>query len=45
MDVGASGDGGKDGFRQGKGKGVAHCIDEDVGNKQGEGVISENEGA
>ncbi len=45
MDVGAGGDGGKYDFGEGKGKGVAHCIDENVRNKHREGVISETERA
>lgn len=45
VDVGAGGDGGEEEFGEGEGEGVAHCVDEDVGNEEGESVVGEDEGA
>lgn len=45
VDVGAGGDGGEEEFGEGEGEGVAHCVDEDVGDEEGESVVGEDEGA
>lgn len=45
VDIGAGGDGGKEEPGKGKGKGVSHGVDEDVGNEKREGIIGEKDGA
>lgn len=42
MDVRAGGDRREDKFGKGEGKGVAHCIDEYIGDKEGESVIGKD---
>lgn len=39
MHVGAGGYGREEEFGEGEGEGVAHCIDEDVRDEKGEGVV------
>jgi hypothetical protein len=45
VDVCGCGDGGEEGVGEREREGVAHCVDEDVGDEEGEGVIGEDQGA
>lgn len=45
VDVGASGNGGEEELGEGEGEGVAHCVNENVGDKKGESVVCEDKRA
>ena len=45
MDVGTGGNIGEEVVRHGNGKGVAHCIDEDVGNNEVQGIPANDQAA